>query len=50
MTADSAAFRARARTRTGGPGDDRGPRILEQVLGWVLVVAVALLVTRLGLL
>ncbi|MFB7244766.1 SCO1431 family membrane protein [Streptomyces populi] len=50
MTASSAtAFRPRARTRTGGPGDD-GPKILEHVLGWIFVVVVAMLVTRLGLL
>ncbi|MFE1290810.1 SCO1431 family membrane protein [Streptomyces sp. NPDC058751] len=47
MTASSAA--ARPRARTGGPGDD-GPKILEHVVGWILVVAVAMLVTRLGLL
>ncbi|MEU6277401.1 SCO1431 family membrane protein [Streptomyces populi] len=50
MTANSAAaLRARARTRTGGPGDD-GPKILEHALGWILVMVVAMLVTRLGLL
>jgi hypothetical protein len=38
-----------ARTRTGGPDDD-GPKIVEHILGWVLVVAVAMLVTRVGLL
>jgi hypothetical protein len=40
---------ARLRTRTGGPKDD-GPRLLEHVLGWTLVVLLAVLVTRLGLL
>jgi hypothetical protein len=40
---------AALRARTGGPDDD-GPQLLEHVLGWVLVVAVAVLVTRLGLL
>ncbi|MFE6285462.1 SCO1431 family membrane protein [Streptomyces sp. NPDC057877] len=35
--------------RTGGPKDD-GPKIVEQALGWVLVVVVAMLVTQLGLL
>ncbi|MFD8736626.1 SCO1431 family membrane protein [Streptomyces sp. NPDC059618] len=39
----------RLRTRTGGPKDE-GPKILEHVLGWILVVAVAMLVARLGLL
>ncbi|MEU6775891.1 SCO1431 family membrane protein [Streptomyces sp. NPDC046759] len=37
------------RARTGGPGED-GPKVLEHVMGWVLVVVVAMLVTRLGLL
>ncbi|GGY74253.1 SCO1431 family membrane protein [Streptomyces omiyaensis] len=40
---------ARTRTRTGGPGEDRGPEILEHVLGWTLVVLLAVLVTRAGL-
>jgi hypothetical protein len=38
-----------ARARTGGPESD-GPKILEHVMGWVLVAVVAMLVTRLGLL
>jgi len=37
------------RTRTGGPKDD-GPKILEHVMGWTLVVVVAMLVAQLGLL
>ncbi|MET8584364.1 SCO1431 family membrane protein [Streptomyces collinus] len=37
------------RVRTGGPRQD-GPRVLEHVMGWVLVAVVAMLVTRLGLL
>ncbi|MEU3282624.1 SCO1431 family membrane protein [Streptomyces antibioticus] len=37
------------RTRTGGPGDD-APKAVEHVMGWVLVVVVAMLVTQLGLL
>ncbi|RPF31936.1 SCO1431 family membrane protein [Streptomyces sp. TLI_185] len=45
MTAHSAA----ARTRTGGPGND-GPKILEHIMGWTLVMVVAMLVTQLGLL
>ncbi|MFD8234856.1 SCO1431 family membrane protein [Streptomyces sp. NPDC059696] len=46
MTALSATV---LRARTGGPRDD-GPKIVEHVLGWTLVVVVAMLVTRLGLL
>ncbi|MFI1468172.1 SCO1431 family membrane protein [Streptomyces wuyuanensis] len=38
-----------ARARTGGPKDD-GPKIVEHVLGWVLVVVFAMLVTGAGLL
>ncbi|MFH8729348.1 SCO1431 family membrane protein [Streptomyces termitum] len=39
-----------ARARTGGPkDDDRGPELLEHALGWILVVLVAVLVTRAGL-
>ncbi|MFH9724597.1 SCO1431 family membrane protein [Streptomyces sp. NPDC017254] len=37
------------RARTGGPEDDRGPKVLEHVLGWTLVVLLAVLVTRAGL-
>ncbi|MFI6940088.1 SCO1431 family membrane protein [Streptomyces sp. NPDC050418] len=37
------------RSRTGGPKDD-GPKILEHLAGWTLVVVVAMLVTQLGLL
>lgn len=46
MTAHTAAT---ARARTGGPGDD-GPKTLEHVLGWILVVVVAMLVSQVGLL
>ena len=46
MTAHSATA---ARARTGGPKDD-GPKILEHVMGWTLVVVIAMLVTQLGLL
>ncbi|MFF4546472.1 SCO1431 family membrane protein [Streptomyces sp. NPDC001435] len=46
MTAHSATA---TRVRTGGPKDD-GPKIVEHILGWVLVAVVAMLVTRLGLL
>ncbi|MEU3443672.1 SCO1431 family membrane protein [Streptomyces griseoincarnatus] len=37
------------RARTGGPRED-GPKIVEHVLGWTLVVVLAMLVTQLGLL
>ncbi|MFF3396489.1 SCO1431 family membrane protein [Streptomyces sp. NPDC002669] len=40
-------FAARLRARTGGPQE--GPKILETVLGWTLVVVVAVFVTRAGL-
>ncbi|MGW7383678.1 SCO1431 family membrane protein [Streptomyces sp. NPDC054794] len=46
MTAHSATA---TRARTGGPKDD-GPKIFEHAMGWVLVMVVAMLVTRLGLL
>ncbi|GAA2275730.1 hypothetical protein GCM10010234_09230 [Streptomyces hawaiiensis] len=46
MTAQSATAH---RARTGGPRDD-GPKIVEHLMGWVLVLVVAMLVTRLGLL
>ncbi|MGW4276873.1 SCO1431 family membrane protein [Streptomyces seoulensis] len=50
MTAHSATA-APARVRTGGPQDEGdGPKILEHVLGWTLVVVIAMLVTQLGLL
>ncbi|MER7803768.1 SCO1431 family membrane protein [Streptomyces parvulus] len=38
-----------ARARTGGPQED-GPKILEHVMGWTLVVVIAMLVVQLGLL
>ncbi|MFD7099069.1 SCO1431 family membrane protein [Streptomyces xanthophaeus] len=48
MTATSAAptDRARSRARTGGP--DEGSSWLEHVLGWTLVVVVAMFVTQVG--
>ncbi|MEU3891772.1 SCO1431 family membrane protein [Streptomyces sp. NPDC029041] len=46
MTAQSATAH---HVRTGGPRDD-GPKIVEHLMGWALVVVVAMLVTRLGLL
>lgn len=48
MTAHSASA-ARTRTRTGGSGSD-GPKIAEHVMGWTLVVVIAMLVTQIGLL
>ncbi|WP_128378446.1 SCO1431 family membrane protein [Streptomyces cavernae] len=42
------AIGARVRARTGGPDDDRGHRILEHLLGWTLVVVLAMFVTRAG--
>ncbi|MDT9699435.1 SCO1431 family membrane protein [Streptomyces sp. P17] len=36
------------RVRTGGPEED-GPKVLEHVMGWTLVVVVAMLVAQLGL-
>ncbi len=47
MSAASHAV-ARVRARTGGPKDD-GPKILEHLLGWTLVVVLAVFVTRAGL-
>ncbi|MGW6258696.1 SCO1431 family membrane protein [Streptomyces sp. NPDC055085] len=47
MTASSATA-SRLRARTGGPRED-GPKILEHVLGWTLVMVVGMLVTQLGL-
>ncbi|WP_329276605.1 SCO1431 family membrane protein [Streptomyces sp. NBC_00691] len=50
MTSASAATtRFLLRARTGGPKDDQGPKLLEHVLGWTLVVLLAVLVTRAGL-
>ncbi|MFE7120164.1 SCO1431 family membrane protein [Streptomyces sp. NPDC057654] len=39
--------RARTRTGTGGPSDKN--KMVEQVVGWALVVVLAMLVTQLGL-
>ena len=48
MTATTATtVTARRRARTGGP-EDRS-KLLENVLGWTLVVLVAMLVTQAGL-
>lgn len=48
MTAHSAALTSRARNlvRTGGPKD--GSAWLEHVLGWTLVVVIAMFVTQVG--
>ncbi|EMF21185.1 hypothetical protein H114_32154 [Streptomyces gancidicus BKS 13-15] len=46
MSANTATV---TRARTGGPRGD-GPKLVEHVLGWTLVVVVAMLVTQLGLL
>ncbi|MEV6160707.1 SCO1431 family membrane protein [Streptomyces sp. NPDC052052] len=40
-------FAAHRRAGTGGPKDDS--KLLETVLGWTLVVVVAMFVTRAGL-
>ena len=48
MTAHSASA-ARTRSRTGGPKVD-GPKIVEHIVGWTLVVVIAMLVTQIGLL
>ena len=48
MTAHSASA-ARTRTRTGGPRSE-GPKIAEHIMGWTLVVVIAMLVTQIGLL
>ncbi|WNI33132.1 SCO1431 family membrane protein [Streptomyces sp. ITFR-6] len=49
MTATAAATTTttRRRTRTGGPGDRS--KLLENVLGWTLVVVIAMFVTQTGL-
>ena len=41
---------AAPRARTGGPTGDGGGKLLEHVLGWTLVVLLAMFVTSLGLL
>ncbi|MFF8033171.1 MULTISPECIES: SCO1431 family membrane protein [unclassified Streptomyces] len=45
MSANAATV---TRVRTGGPQED-GPKIFEHVMGWTLVVVVAMFVTQLGL-
>ncbi|MFI9175755.1 SCO1431 family membrane protein [Streptomyces lincolnensis] len=46
MTAQAATA---ARARTGGPDED-GSKVVEHVMGWILVVVIAMLITQLGLL
>ncbi|CAM5716867.1 hypothetical protein SALBM311S_05249 [Streptomyces alboniger] len=46
MTAHAATA---VRARTGGPRED-GPQTIEHLMGWTLVVVIAMLVTQLGLL
>ncbi|MET8568176.1 SCO1431 family membrane protein [Streptomyces sp. NPDC004783] len=46
MTAHTATA---ARARTGGP-EDHGPKLVEHLAGWGLVVVIAMLVVQLGLL
>ncbi|MFF5568928.1 SCO1431 family membrane protein [Streptomyces sp. NPDC012623] len=48
-TLTGALDRLRDRARTGGPEDD-GPELVEQLLGWALVVLLAVLVSHTGLL
>ncbi|AUA13186.1 SCO1431 family membrane protein [Streptomyces sp. SID8382] len=45
---DIAARRSGLHSRTGGPSDDQD-QLLEQLIGWWLVLALALLTTQLGL-
>ncbi|MDQ0797578.1 SCO1431 family membrane protein [Streptomyces sp. B1I3] len=51
MTATAAEILSNARharrARTGGPED--GPKLLEHILGWTLVVVLAMFVTQAGL-
>ncbi|GFE24460.1 SCO1431 family membrane protein [Streptomyces sp. SID8375] len=47
MSTTAATAATAPRTRTGGPGDDS--RLLENILGWTLVVALAMLLTQTGL-
>ncbi|MCD7442166.1 SCO1431 family membrane protein [Streptomyces lincolnensis] len=46
MTAQAATA---SRARTGGPVED-GPKTVEHIMGWTLVVVIAMLITQLGLL
>ncbi|MGW4029860.1 SCO1431 family membrane protein [Streptomyces sp. NPDC004838] len=46
-SASASTSAAGTRTRTGGP--EEGGGVLEHILGWTLVVVLAMLVTQLGL-
>ncbi|MCX4536421.1 SCO1431 family membrane protein [Streptomyces sp. NBC_00841] len=46
-TAAATTATARRRARTGGPEDRSG--LVENLLGWTLVVVIAMFVTQLGL-
>ncbi|MEW1718750.1 SCO1431 family membrane protein [Streptomyces sp. NPDC093109] len=48
-TVTGALDRVRDRARTGGPKDDE-PQLLEHLLGWTLVVLLAVFVSHAGLL
>ncbi|MEU9032605.1 SCO1431 family membrane protein [Streptomyces sp. NPDC048383] len=48
MTADSAALNAATPTTVATGGPDEGSSWLEHVLGWTLVVVVAMFVTQVG--
>lgn len=45
---DIAARRASLRHRTGGPSDEDRDRLVEHLLGWTLVVVIAMLTVQLG--
>ncbi|WP_415948475.1 SCO1431 family membrane protein [Streptomyces sp. KLOTTS4A1] len=47
--ANTAEVAEYVRSRTGGPRD-HGPKILEHLAGWTLVVVLAMFVTQTGLL
>ncbi|HET6861094.1 MAG TPA: SCO1431 family membrane protein [Streptomyces sp.] len=47
MTATTVHTAESARARTGGPKE--GPEVLEHLLGWTLVVLLAMFVTGAGL-
>ncbi|CAM5413282.1 MULTISPECIES: SCO1431 family membrane protein [Streptomyces] len=47
MTTSAATATTGARTRTGGPKDDSN--LLEHIVGWTLVVVLAMLLTQTGL-
>ncbi|MET9606841.1 SCO1431 family membrane protein [Streptomyces sp. NPDC006512] len=48
MSADSPALPAPARSTAATGGPDEGSSWLEHVLGWTLVVVVAMFVTQVG--